>query len=401
MNKVVLAYSGGLDTSVCVHWLKHTKGLQVVTFTADLGQGVESETLCERALASGAESAFIEDLREPFVRDYIHRAIRANAVYEAGYYLTTALGRGLIADALVAKARDESARFVAHGCTGKGNDQVRFETGIAALAPDLTVIAPVREWDLTSREAEIEYVKAHGIPIGVSADSTYSIDSNLWGVSIECGPLEDPWAEPPAEAYLVTVDPTQAPDEPAVVEIAFEAGIPVALNGDRPDPVALIERVADLGARHGVGRSDLIEDRLVGIKTREIYEAPAAAILVTAHRALEALTLSREVIAFQEQVSRRYARLIYDGLWFTDLRKGLDALLAETQRHVNGAVRLKLYKGQATVIGRTSPNPLYDFDLATYGESDTFRHDAAGGFIHVWSLPLRAEAQRDQRESDE
>ncbi|KPJ70363.1 MAG: argininosuccinate synthase [Planctomycetes bacterium DG_20] len=397
MNKVVLAYSGGLDTSVCIHWLRHAKGLQVVTFTADLGQGVDGEILCERALASGADSAFIEDLRRPFVCDYIHRAILANAVYETGYYLTTALGRGLIAEALVRKAREESARYVAHGCTGKGNDQVRFEASIAALAPDLQVIAPVREWDLTSREAEIEYAKTQGIPIGVTVDSTYSIDRNLWGVSIECGPLEDPWAEPPAEAYLTTVDPARAPDEPAIIEVSFEAGVPVALGGERPDPVALIQQVARIGARHGVGRSDLVEDRVVGIKSREIYEAPAAAILITAHRALEALTLSREVIAFQEQVSQRYARLIYDGLWFSDLRKGLDAFLGETQRYVNGTVRLKLYKGRAAVIGRTSPNSLYDFGLATYGGGDTFRRSAAKDFIHIWSLPLRAEAKRRQR----
>ena len=396
MEKVVLAYSGGLDTSVCIHWLRHVKGLTVVTCTADLGQGVDSEALCERALKSGAESAFIEDLREPFVKEYIHRAIRANAVYQDGYYLTTALGRGLISQALVRRAREEGATHVAHGCTGKGNDQVRFEASIAALAPDLTVIAPVREWDLTSREAEIEYLQKNHIPIGVRADSTYSIDLNLWGTSIECGPLEDPWAAPPADAYITTVDPREAPDEPEELELEFEAGVPVGLHGRRPSPVDLVLEVAQLGAKHGVGRSDLVEDRLVGIKSREIYEAPAAHILIAAHKALEALTLSREVLAFQETVSQRYARLIYDGLWFSDLREVFDAFLAESQKHVTGAVRMQLYKGTATCVGRQSSKSLYNLSLATYGKGDTFRREAAGGFIHLWSLPLRAQAQRNE-----
>ncbi len=396
MDKVVLAYSGGLDTSVCVDWLTRHKNLSVVAFMANLGQGEYLEPLGERALEIGAVSAHVRDLREPFVNDYIWPALKANACYERGYLLATALGRYLITEELVRIAKDEGARLIAHGCTGKGNDQVRFETAVAALDPTLKVVAPLREWDLGSRDEEIEYAQKHNVPLPPPKVSKYSYDTNLWGASIECGELEDPWTEPPNDAFVMSVAPEEAPDEPAYVEIEFDAGLPTALDGEKLDGVELIDRLNKLAGSHGVGRTDCVENRLVGIKSREVYEAPAGWVIHTAHRALEAITLTREVLHFKEPLSERYAELVYNGLWFSDLRRALDAFFDEVNSNVTGTVRLKLYKGSCTAVGRTSPKSLYDMKLATYTTEDVFDHAASTGFIHIWSLPVRAESQRRQ-----
>ncbi len=397
MASVVLAYSGGLDTSVALHWLKNVKNLKVFTFTANLGQGKYLEPLGERAVRAGAEASHIQDLRQRFVHEYIFPALRANAQYQQGYFLATALGRPLIASELVKLAFENSSAYVAHGCTGKGNDQVRFEASIAALAPDLKVIAPAREWQFKSREEEQEYARQHQIPIDEGSDSTYSIDLNLWGRSIECGPLEDASQPPPDDIYELTVSPEAAPDEAAQIEVGFEDGVPVSLDGSITDPLELIVKLNEIGGAHGVGRADMVEDRLVGIKSREVYEAPAATILHTAHRALEALTLSRETLLFKEPLSQEYAQLIYEGLWFTRLREALDEFFAHLQQVVTGSVRMKLYKGNCTVIGRQSPFSLYELDLSTYGPKDTFPHASAEGFIDIWRLRLKQEARQRKK----
>jgi len=394
MDKVVLAYSGGLDTSVCVHWLKAEKKLSVVTMVADLGQDENLEPLGERASAAGAEACHVVDLKETFVTEYCWRAVRANAMYEGGYLLATALGRPLIASQLVRIAQQEGARYVAHGCTGKGNDQVRFETTVAALHPSLGCIAPVREWDLKSRDEEVAYAKKNNIPLPPAKVTQYSYDRNLWGASIECGVLEDPWASPPNDAYVMTVPAEEAPDEAETVEIGFEYGVPVSLDGKELAPVAIVTTLNKLAGKHGVGRSDLVEDRLVGIKSREVYEAPAGTVIHVAHRALEAITLSRDVILFKEPLSGHYARLIYEGKWQSDLRRALDAFFDEVNRVVSGTVRVKLYKGTAVVEGRKSANSLYSKGLATYSDEDVFDHTMAKGFIGIWSLPLRSEGKR-------
>jgi len=397
MAKIVLAYSGGLDTSVAIHWLKREKGYDVVAFMAGLGQPGDPAGAAERALEIGAEAAEVRDLRDRFVREYVFPALRANAVYENGYPLNTALGRPLIVSELVRVARERGCQAVAHGCTAKGNDQIRFEAGVAALAPELHVVAPVREWAFKSREAELDYAREHGIEVPVTRESPYSIDHNLWGVSIECGDLEDPWQAPPADAYRLTRAPESAPAEPTDIEIRFESGIPVALDRDPLDGVALIERLNAIGGENGVGRYDLIENRVVGIKSREVYEAPAATILLAAHRALESLTLSRDVMRQQDHASRIYSDLIYEGRWFTDLREALDAFLGVTQRYVTGTVRLRLFKGQATVTGVKSPLSLYRKRLATYGRDDAFRHEAARGFLEIYNLDIRAQGERRAR----
>jgi len=394
VDKVVLAYSGGLDTSVCVHWLKAEKDLSVVTMIADLGQAENLEPLGERATAAGATCCYVVDVKKKFVTDYCWRAVKANAVYEGGYLLATALGRPLIASELVRVAQEEGARYVAHGCTGKGNDQVRFESTVAALDPSLISIAPVREWDLKSREQEVEYAKAHDVPLPPPKVTQYSYDLNLWGVSIECGVLEDPWVAPPKDAYIMTLPPEEAPEEPDVVEVGFEKGVPVSVNGKRLPPVKIVTTLNRLAGKHGVGRSDLVEDRLVGIKSREVYEAPGATVIHAGHRALEAITLSRDVILFKEPLSQQYARLIYDGKWFSDLRLALDAFFDEVNRVVTGTVRVRLYKGTAVVEGRKSENSLYSQELATYSARDVFDRTMAKGFIGIWSLPLRAEGKR-------
>lgn len=388
MKKVVLAYSGGLDTTVCIQWLKD-RGFGVIAYCADVGQGENLEQARRRALACGAIKAVVHDLRQEFVRDFVTPALKADAVYEGKYLLATALSRPLIAKHLGEVAQRERATHVAHGCTGKGNDQVRFEVTLAALAPHVTVVAPVREWDLKSREEEIAYAQRHRLPITVSKKRLYSLDQNLWGVSIECGPLEDPWTEPPEAAYCWTRSPMASPKRATYVTIGFRRGVPVTLNGRTLPLITLIERLNTLGARYGVGRSDLIEDRLVGIKSREVYEAPAATILHAAHRELEALTLQRETLDFKELVALRYARLIYDGLWYAPLRRALDGFIESTQRTVTGQVRVKLWGGTAVPVGRRSPHSLYRTSLATYTANDQFDQRAAAGFIKLWGLPYR------------
>ncbi len=388
MEKVILAYSGGLDTSCCIKWLKE-KGYDVVTFLADLGQGIDFEALKKRAVATGASKAYIKDLKDEFIRDFILPALKANAIYESGYLLATALGRPLIAKHLAEIAKKEKAGFLAHGCTGKGNDQVRFEVAINILSPELKVIAPLREWELKSREAEIAYAKKHNIPVEATRESPYSIDRNLWGVSIECGELEDPWVEPAEDVYQMTSNPAKAPDEPYYVEIYFEEGVPAKMDRKSIGLVKLISELNRIGGQHGVGRTDLVENRLVGIKSREVYEAPAATILHLAHKGLEALVLDKELAHFKEGLSLKYAQLIYNGLWYSPLKKALDAFFDESQKRVTGSVKLKLYKGKCEVVGRKSEYSLYKKELATYGEEDKFDQTAAEGFIKIWGLPYK------------
>ncbi len=388
-EKIALAYSGGLDTSVIVRWLQERYDAEVVTVTGDLGQKKELIGVDEKARALGATAVYMLDLRREFVADYVFPALRAGALYEGVYPLATALGRPLLAKALVEVARQEGCTAIAHGCTGKGNDQVRFEAAAAALAPDLKVIAPVREWEFRSREEEIAYCETHGIPVAATKASPYSIDENLWGTSIECGVLEDPRVEAPEDAFQRTVSPQAAPDEPVQVTIEFVAGTPVSLDGVALDGVELIDRLNEIGGAHGVGRIDLVENRLVGIKSREIYEAPAAVILHRAHRELERLTLDRDTAHYKGKLASDYAGLIYNGLWFSPLRLALDAFVAKTQQVVNGMVTLKLYKGGIDVVGRSSANSLYDPSLATYTIEDAFDHTASAGFVKLFSLPLK------------
>lgn len=392
-KKVVLAYSGGLDTSVILHWLKATHGCEVITFTADLGQGEDLSAIQEKALKTGASGAYVLDLREEFVVDYIFPTLKAGAVYEGLYLLGTAMARPLIAKYLVEIAHREGADAVAHGCTGKGNDQVRFEVSVKALDPDLEVIAPWREWDLRSREEEITYAKAHGIPLeGISEESIYSRDGNLWHLSHEGGPLEDPWWEPEEGLFLLSASPESAPDVPEYLTLEFEAGIPMALNGEALSPAELLAALNELGGKHGVGRVDMVENRLVGMKSRGVYETPGGTILYVAHQALEHLCLDRETLHYKELVAHKYAELIYYGLWFSPLKEALDAFVDATQRTVTGAVRLKLYKGNCTVVGRKSPYGLYREDFATFGADKVYDQKDAAGFINLFGLPLRIRA---------
>lgn len=388
MKKVILAYSGGLDTSCCIRWLKE-KGYDVITFSADLGQGVDFEVLKKRAIATGASKAYVKDLIDEFTRKFILPALKANAIYESGYLLATALGRPLIAKHLVETANKEKAEFVAHGCTGKGNDQVRFEVSIKALDPKLKVIAPLRVWELKSREDEIKYAKMHSIPVKATKESPYSIDGNLWGVSIECGKLEDPWQEPPKGVFQITKDLAQTPAKPLYIQIYFEGGVAKKLDGKTLDLVKLVTKLNEIGGRYGVGRSDMVENRLVGIKSREVYEAPAATILHLAHKGLEALVFDRELAHFKEGLSLKYAELIYYGLWYSSLKKALDGFVEPTQVNVTGTVKLKLYKGKSIVVGRKSKYSLYKRELATYGKEDKFDQKAAEGFIKTWGLPYK------------
>ena len=393
-KKVVLAYSGGLDTSVIIPWLKEQKGAEVITFSADLGQGEELSPIKEKAKKSGAVKVYIEDLRERFLTEFVFPALKARAAYSNGYLLATALGRPLIGQELVRVARENGAAGIAHGCTGKGNDQVRIEAAVRALAPELEVIAPVREWEFKSREEEIDFAAKRGIPVPVSKKSPYSYDRNLWGLSIECGALEDPWASPPEDAYQLSVSPERAPDKPARVEVEFEKGVPVALDGRKLGPIELVERLNELAGAHGVGRLDVVEDRLVGIKSREVYEAPAGTVLFAAHKALVELCVSRDLVHMAAPLSAEYGRLAYYGLWFSPQREALDGFFAELNRPVSGTVRVRLYKGLAVVEGRKSPVSLYEERLATYTAADRFDHSAAQGFIKLWCLPLAAEAAR-------
>jgi len=395
--KMVVAYSGGLDTSVMVKWLHEKFNADVITATGDLGQAKELQGIKEKAFATGAVKAHIRDLKTEFLEDYVFPALRAGALYEGTYPMATSLGRPLLAKYMVEVARQEGATMVAHGCTGKGNDQVRFEVTINALAPDLKVIAPLRDWEFKSREEEIEYAKAHGIPVAATVKSPYSIDENVWGTSIECGVLEDPMAEPPADAYQRTVDPADAPDTPEVVQIDFVEGTPVALNGQQLPAVELVNRLNAIAGAHGVGRIDLVENRLVGIKSREIYEAPAATVLHFAHKELERLTLDKPVWDVKEQLAVEYANLVYNGLWFSPLKKALDAFITETQKTVTGTVRVKLFKGSTIIAGRKSVYSLYSEKLATYTDADTFDHKASEGFIKIYGLPLKTYLQVTSR----
>jgi argininosuccinate synthase len=388
MKKVVLAYSGGLDTSCVVRWLKE-QGFQVVCFIADLGQGEDFQAIEARGLAAGASKVYIKDLQDEFIEDFIVPTLKADAIYEGKYLLSTALGRPLIAKYLVDVAHKEKTSFVAHGCTGKGNDQVRFEVTIGILDPELEIIAPVRVWEFKSREEEIEYAHTHNIPIDVSKKNPYSIDRNIWGVSIEAGVLENLEQEPPEDAYLITKSPTHISTYPKYIEIYFEKGIPKKIDGKAYKLKTLINYLNEIGGFYGVGRSDLIENRLVGIKSREIYEAPAATILYAAHKELESLVLDRELAHFKEIVSLKYSELVYYGLWYTALKEALDNFMNSTQKYVSGTIKLKLFKGSCIAVGRKSPHSLYRKELSTYGKEDKFNQQLAEGFIRIWGLPYQ------------
>jgi len=390
-EKLVLAYSGGLDTSVAIRWLKD-QGYDVVALTIDLGEKKDLDAIQERALKVGASAAYVVDGKKKFLELFVWPSLQAGAVYEKEYPLATAIGRPLIAAMLVQIARQENAQGIAHGCTGKGNDQVRFDVSTQALAPELKVVAPVREWGM-NREDEIEYAAKHGITVPASVESPYSTDENLWGRSIEAGILEDPWAEPPADVWEWTKDPRDCPDEPSYIEIGFKEGVPVSLDGKAVDSVTLVETLNQAGGENGVGRIDHLENRLVGIKSREIYEAPAAVILLQAHQALEDITLTKDVARFKDVVAAQWAQMVYDGLWFSPLREALYAFVRHTQRHVNGEVRLKLYKGTSMVAGRKSKDQLYRMELATYGRGDQFDQSAAAGFIKLWGQGVRTASQ--------
>ena len=388
MKKVVLAYSGGLDTSCAIKWLQD-KGYDVVAMIANVGQGENFDAIKERALKTGASKVHVLDLQTEFVSDYVFPAIRANAIYENKYLLATALSRPLIAKHQVEVAHKEKATAVAHGCTGKGNDQVRFETTIRLLDPKLEHIAPVRVWEFKTRDEEIDYAKKHKIPVNVTKKSPYSIDINVYGRSIECGVLEDPWAEPPEEIYHYTVSPEKAPDKPTYIEIDFKDGNPTAIDGKIYEPLELIRKLNEIGGKNGVGRVDAIENRLVGIKSREIYENPAGLILYLSHLEIESLVLDRETIHYKQLISPKYAEMIYYGLWETPVKKQLDAYINETQKDVTGTVRLKLYKGNCTVVGRKSKYSRYKLTLATYGDKDKFDQKMAEGFLKLWALPYQ------------
>ena len=391
-DKVVLAYSGGLDTSVAVKWLEERYHLKVITLTVDIGNVPDLEAIKQKALKVGAIKALVADAKETFIKSFVFPALQADAVYEGQYPLATALGRPLIAQILAETAKKEGATVVAHGCTGKGNDQVRIDVSVAALAPELKIMAPGREWNMT-REQTIEYARAYNIPVPITRASPYSIDENLWGRAIECGMLEDTWNEPPEDVFLWTKSPEKTPAKPAYLEIGFEHGIPVSLDGQKLDGVTLVQRVHDLAGQHGIGRIDHVENRLVGIKSREVYEAPAATVLLKAHQALEDLVLAKEQLRFKSRLAVEYADLIYNGLWFTGMRQDLAAYVESTQRYVTGTIRVKLFKGNCQIASRKSPYSLYDYSLATYDKGDAFDQSASPGFIHIWGLPARTQAR--------
>jgi argininosuccinate synthase len=396
MDRIVLAYSGGLDTSVAIPWLAEKYRAEIVAVTMDLGQGRELDDVRERALAIGAVRAHVIDLREEFARDFILPALQAGAIYEGRYPLATALGRPLISKHLVEIARIEGATAIAHGCTGKGNDQVRMDVSARALDPSIKVIAPARVWGLT-RPQEIEYARQRGIPVPATVESPYSTDTNLWGRSIECGVLEDPWHEPPDEIYSLTKSPADTPDTPAYVEVEFEQGVPIKISGVQMSLVELISSLETIAGAHGVGRIDMVENRLVGIKSREIYEAPAAVALHTAHKELQKLVTPRDLERLTSELGVRYADLVYNGLWYTPTREAIDALVKKVQEKVTGRVRLKFFKGDCRVVGRKSPHALYDHAMATYDAGDTFDHTAAEGFVKIWGLPLEIAAKLAKR----
>ena len=388
MKKIVLAYSGGLDTSVGIKWLNE-RDYDVIACLVDVGQKSDFEKAKKKAKTIGAKKVYVVDAKDEFVKDFIFPSLKANAIYEGKYFLATALSRPLIAKALADVAKKEKAKCIGHGCTGKGNDQVRIEVSLGALAKGLEVVAPVRVWDFPSRESQIRYAKTHKIPVEATKKSPYSLDENLWGVSIECGILEDPSVEPPKDAYQITKDPLDTPNRPLYIIIGFEKGIPVTVNGKKLNPVSLIAKLSKIGSDYGIGRSDMIENRLVGIKSREIYEAPAASMLIAAHKELEALVLDKETLHFKDSMAAKYSELVYNGLWYSPLRESMDKFIDNTQKHVTGKVRLKLYKGSCNVVGRESKHSLYNEELATYSEKDSFDHKAAEGFIKIWGLPYK------------
>lgn len=388
-EKVVLAYSGGLDTSVCLKWLQVEKGFDVIAVCGNVGQD-ESDlaAIKQKALDMGAIASFAVDMREEYANEFLTLALAANGLYENSYPLLSALSRPLLSKHMVEAAHALGAHYIAHGCTGKGNDQVRFETSIKALDPTLEIVAPVREWDLHCREEEIEWAKAHGVPVAATKKSPYSIDDNLWGRAIECGVLEDPWAEPPADIWTLTADAADAPDHAEYVEIGFEQGVPCSLNGEDMPFVDIVKALNVKAGAHGIGRLDMVENRLVGVKSRECYEVPAAKVLIDAHKALETLCLDGATQHYKLGVEQQWATAVYQGMWFSPLKMALDSFCAATQQYVTGTVKMKLYKGSCIVTGRKSPYSLYDFNLASYGADDAFNHESAKGFIDLYGLPV-------------
>ncbi len=391
-DKIVLGYSGGVDTSAAIKWLQEKYNVDVIAVTIDVGNEKDFTAIKQKALKVGAIKAEVIDAKEDFIKYFVFPALQANALYEGQYPLATALTRPLMAKLLVDIAVAEGASAIAHGCTGKGNDQVRFEVGINALAPEMKIIAPAREWGMT-REQTIEYATKHNIPIPVTKKSPYSIDECLWGKSAECGALEDPWVEPPADVYSWTKSPAEAPDEPQYLEIGFEKGIPVSLDGKKMGGIELVIKMNEIAGKHGIGRIDHIENRVVGIKSREIYEAPAAIALITAHKALEGMTMSKEQLRFKDMVAVQMSDLIYNGLWFSQFNRDLSAYVLSSQRYVTGTIRAKFFKGTMTVVGRKSPWSLYNLSLATYDKGDKFDPKNSEGFIRIWGLPVKNQAQ--------
>ncbi|HIS40893.1 MAG TPA: argininosuccinate synthase [Candidatus Aphodovivens avistercoris] len=389
-EKCVLAYSGGLDTSCCIKWLQEEKNVDVIAVVGEVGQEHDGlEKVREKALKTGAIACYVVDMREDFAAEYLSCALAANGLYENTYPLVSALSRPLISKHLVRIAHENGAKYIAHGCTGKGNDQVRFETSILTLDPSLEILAPVREWDLKSRPQEIAWARERGIEVGATKENPYSIDDNLWGRAIECGVLEDPWNEPPADIYTMTIDPEAAPDDPEYVEVSFKAGLPCALNGEEESFLDIVYALNNIAGRNGFGRLDMIENRLVGVKSRECYEAPAALALIEAHKALESLVLERDVLHYKLGIEQTWATTVYNGQWFSPLKQALDAFIASTQQCLTGDVRLKFYKGTCTVMARRSAYSLYDYGLATYDDDDAFDHKSAKGFIDLYSLPAK------------
>ncbi len=392
-KKIVVAYSGGLDTSVMVKWLSEKYNAEIITATGFLGQVKEIEGVKEKAAKTGAVKSYVFDLREEFLTQYVWKALKAGALYEGSYPMATAIGRPLLAKMLVDVAVLEDAQAVSHGCTGKGNDQVRFEVGVQTLSPNLEIIAPLRLWEFRSREEEMDYALKHQIPIKATKDNPYSIDENLWGIAIECGILEDPQEAPPEDAYQITTNPKNAPNTSEVISIGFEKGIPVSLNGIEMNAVDLVTRIKEIGAAYGIGRLDLIENRVVGIKSREVYEAPAAVILHHAHFELEKLILDKETFRFKQNISNKIANLIYDGLWYSPLFKSLMAFVDSSQENITGEIKMELYKGTIKTLSRNSVYSLYNKNLATYTSDDTFDHKASDGFIKIYGLPYKTMSQ--------
>ncbi len=397
MEKVILAYSGGINTTLAIHWLRHYRNLEVVTYAANLGFGEYFESLGERALAAGASGAHVDNLKNRFVKNYVLPSFKAGARYGSGYLLSSALSRPLIVERLVKLARETSANYIAHGCTGKGNDQLRFEASIAALAPDLQVIAPVREWPYRTPEERLTYARRNNIKIPNPDKHKRSVDGNLWGISIEAPCLEDLASPPPEDLFFITREPARAPAKPVHLKIAFKRGTPMALDGKEMDLPELVEALNQIGGRYGVGRVDVVEDRAVGIKTREVYEVPGATILYTAHQALQDIVLTRQMREFQAAVAMRYGQLIYDGFWFSPLREAFDAFVDVSQRQITGTVDVEVIPGACRVIGRESPYSLYDRRMASYTADDTFPHAAASGFAQIWSMEARLEAGRAKK----